>query len=103
MTITLSNSDFGTTKSCPDVHNDAGADIAIYANTTHPSVTVILNGVSYVAESGNANPIQNLTLSADGRPAIVLSASWSTFRTYVGTGRGQHWMTHWTLESGTIS
>ena len=102
-TITLQPQSYGLTKICVAIPNDVGANVEIAAYFVYPSVNVYVDGVQYTAPTGNDNPIAGLVLYAPDGSYVVLDATWTTYRTCVRSGRGQHCSTHWTLAAGTIS
>jgi len=102
-TITLSQTGgFGALKQFYNVNNDAGRTINLILSTTYTSIYMTLDDVTCSAPTGNGNPIVNATLSCDDGSLAILNAMFTTQRHYVGSGRGQHWVTTWTLSGGTI-
>ena len=101
-TIDLSPAFCGNTKICVSVPNDAGANVDIYAYPVYPGVHVVLDGVQYDSPNGNTNPIANLQLVASDGTSVTLSATWTSYRSCVRSGRGQACYTHWSLVGGTL-
>lgn len=101
-TITLQPVACSVSRICTSVPNDAGVNVEIAAYFVYPSVHVYVDGIEYTAARGNGNPISGLVLYASDGSYVVLSTSWSTYRTCTHSGRGQYCLTHWTLTGGTI-
>jgi hypothetical protein len=102
-TLTLSETGgFGALKQFYNVNNDAGKTINLILSTTYTSIYMTIDGVTCSAPTGNGNPIVNATLSCDDGGWAILNVTFITHRHYVGSGRGQHWVTTWTLNGGTI-
>jgi hypothetical protein len=101
--ITLLPSTCGLNRYCLAVASDSAHEILIYATPALPAVHVLIDGVPYDAASGNSNLITALVLTnADTGAQIVLSCAFTGTRRYIGSGRGQHWVTAWTLSGGLI-
>lgn len=105
--VTLYESGCANTRTCVDVENDAGLNIAIYDQVSTPAganhaVYVIIDNVRFYAPYGAGASIVDLSLFDDQGRQIVLDASFTGYRHYVG-GRGGHWVTTWTLTTGTIT
>ena len=105
-TVTLFPSGCANTRTCVAVANDQDADIAIYDQPSTPSgantaVYVIFDGVQFYSPFGNGSTIADLSLFDEDGRQIVLNATFSGNRHYVG-GRGGHWVTTWTLTGGSI-
>lgn len=102
-TITLGPDNCGTLKQCISIPNDAAADVSFYGSTaSNAGFTLYINGVQYSAQTGDGFSIVSVpAVAADGSVAL-LSANFTTYRTCVRSGRGQHCNTHWQLTDGTI-
>ncbi len=91
---------FGNLNQFHDVGNSAGANISIYRST---GVVVYIDGVAYSAPTGGAATDNvDLVLTNSVGETIVLNAHYSYVRKQVNSGRTHMWVTHWTLESGSI-
>lgn len=102
-TVTLGPDDCGTLRACVSVPNDAAVDVSIYANPSYPAFAVFVDGVKYSAAAGNARDIVAAPATAPDGSVVLLTASWTTYRTCTHSGRGQYCLTHWQLTGGTIS
>lgn len=104
--ITLSKTGgFGALKQFYSIPNDAKpvAVINLTESTSYTSVYVTIDGKQYSsATGGGAGDNTNVVCTNADGTKITLNAHFSTYRTYSGSGRGQHWVTHYTLESGSI-
>ena len=100
-TINLGPVGCGLTRYCVP-QTDTGDVVtlsAAYGNFTHLSV----NGVDY-ASTGQVylNDYLSFPLYAADGSQVLLTASFSTFRTCTKSGRGQHCSLHWNLTGGSV-
>jgi hypothetical protein len=110
-TITLGPVGCGILKQCLEIPNDSAVDASIYASPSLPAVNLYLTtydalGVptkrSYRSPAGNGVSFTSLQLQDSAGNIVLLTASFSTFRTCTRSGRGQTCSMHWNLLGGTI-
>jgi hypothetical protein len=102
-TVTLGTTTCGTLKQCVEIPNDAALDLNLYASPAYPWVHLYIDGVSFYSPSGNGMTFTNLAFTDPVGNIVYLSATFSTYKTCVRSGRGQTCLTHWSLLGGTIT
>ena len=101
-TITLGPDNCGIIVQCLNIPNDAALDIDLFAYPTYDHATLYLDGVQYTGS--NTIPLyDSVPFSSDDGTTVLLSATFTTYRTCVRSGRGQHCSTHYQLTGGTIT
>ena len=102
-TITLGQTNCGTTRNCQSVPNSAGAEIQILDSVQYSSVYVNIDGLAYTSPTGASDLITNLVLVDESDAnAINLNAVFSHTTRLIRVGRGQRYVTTWVLENGSI-
>ena len=113
--VLLYTSNCGATRICVNVQSAISppSSIALYAAPQYPSVTLIVDGTSYSATSGNDPPhyvsagtwqssIAGLVLTAVDGATVTLTADFTGVQLWTGSGRGRRLATFWTLIDGEI-
>lgn len=114
-TITLGTDTCGTLKQCINIPNDAGSEISLYGAPGYPFFYVWIDGTYYLAGAPSGTQMVNVSaesfvLPDPTNPAnrqftgqyLVISGTFTTYRTCTHSGRGQTCLTHWALVGGTI-
>jgi hypothetical protein len=96
-TIPLVETTCGAVRNCNNVAADPN-DVDLFASTAYSTLTLYVNGVAY---AGPNTPSDVLLYSADGQWAR-LQAVFTTSRHLVRVGRGQRWVTTYTLTGGSV-
>jgi hypothetical protein len=96
-TIPLVETTCGAVRNCNNVAAEPN-DVDLFASTAYSTMTLYVNGVAY---TGPNAPADVLLYSADGQWAR-LQTVFSTTRHLVRVGRGQRWVTNYTLLSGSV-
>lgn len=117
-TINLGPESCGTLKQCYAVPTDTGDAVQFNMGTGYSWVYLTLNGEQFYGTgvSGWSLIYDNLVMNSFYFPdptnpllkvytghQLLLSATFSTFRTCNHVGRGQSCLTHWNLLGGTIT
>src|SRR6266705_2465583 len=93
-TITLGPDECGIIKQCTDIPNDAAATIDLYGAPQYQFFYVSLNGVLYKANQASGFAGDSVPMFDPNGDVIYITYSFSTYRTCVTSGRGQHCSTH---------
>jgi hypothetical protein len=103
-TITLEKSPCGTVRNCANVPNSAGVDIDILASTAYSNAGIYIDGNGpYVGPNPRNGPLDGVFYTVSGEWVQLSQVTFSSTSRLVGVGRGQHWVTNWVLESGTVT
>jgi hypothetical protein len=102
-TITLTGSGCDANRNCyPDVANDAGLPISLYASTTASSFYLYLDGTMYVGQGSGSGDINQVAV-ADGGAQVQLQVTFVHWTTKVTSGRGAGRVTqHWAITGGSL-
>ena len=105
--ITLSKTGgFGALKQFYSIGNDAQptAVIDLTESTSYTSVYLTIDGKQYSSPTGGGSSLtnSNIVCTATDGTKVTLNATFSKTTHLVRVGRGQHYVTNWTLESGSI-
>jgi hypothetical protein len=102
-TITFLGSPCDANRNCYPVLTDDPSDLVqLYANPSFTQVTIYLNGTAFANPYGNAAEINTVVFDANGNPATLV-VTFASYKTQVRSGRGQYYVTHWSITGGSLT
>jgi hypothetical protein len=102
-TITFLGSPCDANRNCYPVLTDDPADLVqIYVAAAYPP-TIYVNAVPYYGTISSGYSDINTTVTDVYGNQGVLVATFSYYKTLVRSGRGQHYVTHWSITGGSFS
>jgi hypothetical protein len=105
-TINLMPSTCNSSRNCLDVLNDADPEAAIQiaAPVNTAGSYIVIDGAIFRATTGTSTlAITDAQMYDDaGNFGGTLNVTYSYYLTYIRYGRGQHYLAHWFITSGTF-
>ncbi len=103
-TITFTGSGCDANRYCyPQVANNAGVPVMLYANPNSPNFTLYLDGVIYTGQGNSwATTIDSAAVDSLGN-RVQVQVVFSHNTTPVIAGRAHYTINHWAIVSGSVT